>query len=105
MSVQKKKGVGDIKTHAGRVVKTILPHEAYLKIFTLEIERVRRTRELEGAQKRVQIITNRLREMDAEKDMLIKQIKEKTDSFQANVKVHTATDSAVKENKRHLLRY
>ncbi|MFO0795481.1 MAG: hypothetical protein U0586_15620 [Candidatus Brocadiaceae bacterium] len=105
MSVQKKKGVGDIKTHAGRTVRTILPHEAYMKISTLEMERVHRTRELESAQKRVQIVMHRLGEIDAEKDILIKLIKEKTDSFQGNVKVHTATDSTVKENKRPLLRY
>lgn len=105
MSVQKRKGIRDIKTHAGTVKKMYLPHEVYMRISTLEMERVHRLREMESAQKRIRTIMDRLKEIDDEKGNLLNHIKAKAEYLQENRKVQTKTDDMYGNNKGRLLKY
>lgn len=105
MNIQKRKGIRDIKTHAGTVKKTFLPHEVYMRISTLEMERVHRLREMESAQKRIRTIMERLKEIDAEKGNLLNHIKTKTEHPLENRKVQIKTDDTYKDNRGRLLKY
>jgi hypothetical protein len=92
MGHQNRKSVKDIKTHAGTVRKTFLPHEAYMRISTLEMERVHRLREMESAQKRMKVIADRIKELEREKNALLNQIRAKTDGFRENIKMDIKPD-------------
>jgi len=65
------RGVQDIRTHAGKVDKTSLPHKAYLRIACLELEKLRRDTERETAMRRVKCIDERCQEIEAEQDVLL----------------------------------
>lgn len=107
MAIYKRKTVKEIKTHAGTIRKTFLPHEAYMKISTLEMERVHRLRELEGAQKRINTIKDRLEELDIKKNDLLKQITAMTNNFQGNMQVsaHEKVNNVQGNTKGQLLKY
>lgn len=105
MNIQKRKGMRDIKTHAGTVKKTFLPHEIYMRVSTLEMERVHRLREMESARKRIRAIMERLKEIDAEKGNLLNHIKAKTEYHQENRKVQIKTDTLYRDDKKQLLKY
>ncbi len=76
-----------------------------MRISTLEMERVHRLREMEGARKRIKTIMDRLKEIDIEKNTLINQLKVKTEYQQGNTGVHTKMDGMCKDKKIHLLKY
>ena len=68
------RGLQDINTFTGRVDKL---HEAYKKfqrIGVLEMEKVRRSKERESAFFRVKVIDDRFREIETEKEVLIKNL-------------------------------
>ncbi len=66
-----RRGLQDIRTLTGRVRKATLPHEAYLRISHIELERARKTKESEKAGQLVADISHRLQEIEAEKDGLL----------------------------------
>lgn len=68
------RGVKDIRTHAGRTNAAAPPYQAYFRIGALEMETARRAKERQSAMKRVDNIDDRVREIEAEKDMLLKKI-------------------------------
>lgn len=74
----KRKGMNDIKTHAGTVDRTFLPHKAFMRISCLEMEKAHRVREMENARRRIEAINKRLKEIDDETDVLMKRIKSNT---------------------------
>lgn len=74
----KRKTVNDIKTHAGTVDRTFLPHKAFMRISCLEMEKAHRVREMENARRRIEAIQKRLKEIDDETDGLMKRIKKNT---------------------------
>ncbi|GEM_PF-3899499 len=74
----KRKTVTDIKTHAGKVDRTFLPHKAFMRISCLEMEKAHRVREMENARRRIEAIQKRLKEIDDETDGLMKRIKTNT---------------------------
>lgn len=95
MPVQQKhlRSMKDIKTHAGSVGQTFYPHKAFMRISCLEMERARRIKESESAQLRIQVINDRLNEIDMEKNILLDRINI-ANTMQANAKAHTESDDA-----------
>jgi hypothetical protein len=66
-----RRGLRDIGTLSGRVDRVSLPYRAYLKISCLEMEKVRRTKEMEAAKQSIASIEARLQEIEAEKAALL----------------------------------
>jgi flavoprotein len=76
MSANKKilRGLQDIRTLSGRVDRAIVPYKEYMKISCLEMEKSRRRKERESAMQRVKNIDMRIREIDAEKAVLLQNL-------------------------------
>ena len=101
-----RKGIGNIKTHAGTVDQTFLPHKAFMRISCLEMEKAHRIKEMESSRQRIETVKNRIKEIDAEKDILLNRIKS-ADNAQVNVKVgnNVGTKAGDKNDKGLVLRY
>ncbi len=67
-----RRGLQDIRSLSGRVRKSTLPHEAYLRISHIEMEKARKTRESEKARQLMADIAARIKEIEAEKEALLK---------------------------------
>jgi len=76
MALPSRRGLQDIRTLAGIVKKATLPHEAYMRLSHIEIEKTRKTLERERARKLVADITARLQEIEAQKKALLQVIQE-----------------------------
>jgi hypothetical protein len=75
------RGLRDIRTHSGRVNRVGIPYMAFMHISCLEMEKARREKERLGAQVRINDIDRRIKEIDAEKDLILKGLGErKTDA-------------------------
>lgn len=72
-----RRGLQDIRTLTGKVRKTTIPHEAYLRISHIEMEKVRKTQESEKAQQLIADIAVRLVEIEAEKESLLRAMGER----------------------------
>jgi len=66
-----RRGLRDIRTVTGKVGKATLPHEAYLRISHIEMEKARKTLESEKAKQLMADIAARLQEIEAEKASLL----------------------------------
>ncbi|MFA4902394.1 MAG: hypothetical protein WC600_06575 [Desulfobaccales bacterium] len=75
------RGVQDIRTITGRVRKATLPHEAYLRISHIEMEKARKTVESEKARQLMADIAARLEEIEAEKAALLQSMGERSGSL------------------------
>lgn len=75
-----RRGLQDIRTLTGRVRKATLPHEAYLRISHIEMEKARKTVESEKARQMMADIARRLEEIEAEKDDLLQSMGDKAGS-------------------------
>ncbi|MDO9532784.1 MAG: hypothetical protein Q7O12_11735 [Deltaproteobacteria bacterium] len=62
-----RRGIQDIRTLTGKVRKITIPHEAYLRISHIEMEKARKTMESEKARQLMADIAARLAEIEAEK--------------------------------------
>ncbi len=73
MALLKKKlrGLQDIRTLAGRVDQASVPYKAYMKLSSLEMEKLRRGEEKASALHRVKNIDTRFREIEKEKAGLL----------------------------------
>ncbi len=71
----KRKGMNEIKTHAGAVGQTFLPHKAFMRISCLDMEKAHRVREMENSRRRIESIKKRLKEIETETDALMNRIK------------------------------
>ena len=67
-----RRGLQDIRTITGKVRKATLPHEAYLRISHIEMEKARKMVESDKARQMMADIAARLKEIEAEKDALLK---------------------------------
>lgn len=67
----------EVKTLSGRVDKIANPYMAYMQITCLEMEKARKGREKASAIGRVQVIDNRLRELDTEKAAILRALAER----------------------------
>ncbi len=74
------RGLQDIRTITGRVRKATLPHEAYLRISHIEMEKARKTVESEKARQMMADIAVRLEEIEAEKTALLQSLGERCGS-------------------------
>ena len=72
------KGLRDIRTLSGRVDMVALPYKAYLRISCLEMERLRREREKASALGRMTMLDGRIQEIEAEKDVLLQGLGERS---------------------------
>lgn len=65
------RGVQNLHTMAGRADGPVKPHKAYLRISCLEMEKARLNTERAAAQKRIDRIAVRNKEIDAEKKAIL----------------------------------
>jgi hypothetical protein len=72
-----RRGIQDIRTLTGRVRKATIPHEAYLRISHIEMEKARKTQESEKARQLMADIAARLAEIETEKENLLRTMGEK----------------------------
>ena len=72
-----RRGIQDIRTLTGKVRKATLPHEAYLRISHIEMEKARKTVESEKARQLMADIAARLPEIEAEKENLLQSMGER----------------------------
>ncbi|MBM4285535.1 MAG: hypothetical protein FJ128_09840 [Deltaproteobacteria bacterium] len=72
-----RRGLQDIRTLIGRVRKATLPHEAYLRISHIEMEKARKTQESEKFRQMMADIAARLAEIEAEKNALLQSMGER----------------------------
>ena len=70
------RGLQHISTLSGSVYQTVIPYKAYMKLSTLEMEKVRRGKERESASKRVSEIDQRFAEIETEKTLILKALGE-----------------------------
>ncbi len=71
-----RRGIQDIRTLTGKVRKATIPHEAYLRISHIEMEKARKTQESEKARQLMADIAARLAEIEAEKASLLTSLEE-----------------------------
>ncbi|MBM4302253.1 MAG: hypothetical protein FJ121_12145 [Deltaproteobacteria bacterium] len=71
-----RRGIQDIRTLTGKVRKLTIPHEAYLRISHIEMEKARKTQESEKARQLMADIAARLLEIEAEKTSLLQSLAE-----------------------------
>jgi hypothetical protein len=71
-----RRGIQDIRTLTGKVRKVTIPHEAYLRISHIEMEKARKTLESEKASQLMADIAARLTEIEAEKASLLRSLAE-----------------------------
>lgn len=72
-----RRGLQEIRTLSGRVDQASITYRAYLKISCLEMEKARRGKEKEAALERLKNTNARFREIEAEKDKLLKALGER----------------------------
>ena len=72
-----RRGIQDIRTLTGKVRKATIPHEAYLRISHIEMEKARKTQESEKARQLMADIAARLLEIEAEKANLLRTMGER----------------------------
>ncbi len=71
-----RRGIQDIRTLTGKVRKATIPHEAYLRISHIEMEKARKTLESEKARQLMADIAARLAEIEAEKEALLQGLRD-----------------------------
>jgi hypothetical protein len=69
-----RRGIQDIRTLTGKIRKITIPHEAYLRISHIEMEKARKTMESEKARQLMADIAVRLAEIEAEKVSLLQSL-------------------------------
>lgn len=86
------KRLRDLRTQSGRVDRAHVPYMAYMKISCLEMEKARRARERQSAQRRIDNIDARVAELDAEKDALLVRLGERSVNDSATTAGSTANN-------------
>ena len=71
------RGLRTIRTLAGKVNQTVVPHRAHLQIACLEIEKTRRATERTSVMRRVAELDARLAEIEAEQARLLQALAER----------------------------
>ena len=69
-----RRGLNNIRTLSGRVDQLALPYRAYMKLSCLEMEKARRGRERDAANKRVRDIEVRFQEIAKEQQELLQAV-------------------------------
>jgi hypothetical protein len=71
-----RRGLQDIPTLTGKVKRATLPHEIFLRISLIEMEKARKILESDKARQRMADIAVRLEEIEAEKAALLQAVGE-----------------------------
>jgi hypothetical protein len=85
------RGIDVVRKLAGMGHKVIAPHAAYMKITTLELEKVRLNNTKEHVLRRSRDIDERLRQIEEQKDALLRNIERNLGSEQSRPDAHLAT--------------
>lgn len=85
------KGVENIRSHSSKAHDVAHPHQAYLRIAMLELERKRRLHERAGVAQRVQSIDARLAQITVEKTALEQRLGVAAAAAQATLEQHPET--------------
>lgn len=72
-----RRSLQDIRILSGTLEATSAPYMAYMKVSCLEMERARRETEKASAMARVNSIDARIKEIEAEKDVLLRSLSER----------------------------
>ena len=101
------RGLQHISTLSGSVYQTVIPYKAYMKLSTLEMEKVRKGKERESASKRVSEIDQRLAEIGTEKTLILKALGEPNSLVSPSVKASNtkSKSSPRRRGKGFKLRY
>jgi len=67
-----RRGLRDIRTFSGRVGKVKAPHNGFLRISHIELEKARRKVERDAASQLIADIDERLAEIEAEKNSILR---------------------------------
>lgn len=77
MPIVVRSGLSRMRTHVSRrLAENLRPHELYMKLTSLEIERARRITERDAAQGRLNILNDRIDDLERQKDTVLKKIDE-----------------------------
>lgn len=87
------RGVQNIRTHAGMSSEKKMPHQAYLRIACLEMEKFRRGMERDSAAARVEMIDERTKEIEAEATTLLRSLGERESDSAVAVPIAIGTES------------
>jgi hypothetical protein len=71
------KGLRDMRTQSGKVSRLGIPYMAYMSISCLEMEKARREKEKLSAETRIKNLDKRIKEIEKEKDALLKGLGER----------------------------
>lgn len=104
MSIPRKR-MKDIKTHAGIVDQTFIPHKAFMRISCLEMEKAHRMRERDNARLRIDAIDARLKEIEDEKESLLNRIYGTGRCRTSNNGNNTSFKNTNNSNKNVVLKY
>jgi hypothetical protein len=80
------RGLRTIRTLAGKVNQTVVPHRAHLQIACLEIEKTRRATERTSVLRRAAELDARLEEIEAEQARLLQALAERKATTAAGAK-------------------
>ena len=80
------RGLRTIRTLAGKVNQTLVPHRAHLQIACLEIEKTRRATERTSVMRRAAELDARLKEIEAEQARLLQALAERKEITAAGAK-------------------
>lgn len=97
------RGILDIRTLSGKVDQKDAVYKAYMKLSCLEMEKYRRGKERESAMRRVENIDGRFREIDTEKDALLRMLK--THQGAGPEQIGNREPAPIKSDGRIKLRY
>ena len=101
------RGVRDIRTHAGLSSEKKMPHQAYLRIACLEMEKFRRGMERDSAAARVECIDARTKEIEAEAAALLLSLgeRESDSAVAAKAAMAESTEDAGHNSRGFRLKY
>lgn len=75
---RKIRSLRDIRTNADRCDQFVDPYKGYLRLGTLEMERARKLKERANLEERLRVIEDRCRQLDAEKEAILKIINQQS---------------------------
>ena len=75
MAILNRSGLNRMRTHTSRrLAENLRPHELYMKLTSLEIERARRITERDATVGRLNMINNRIDDLEGQRDAVLAKI-------------------------------
>ncbi|MBI3947534.1 MAG: hypothetical protein HY321_16545 [Armatimonadetes bacterium] len=98
------RGARDIHTHSGQVTQTAQPYRAFMQISCLEMEKARRQQEMASAARRIEMLAARCREIEAEKDQLLRTLGERGGAALPSVPPRSSAARHIPERRGSMFR-